>query len=131
MSRPGFNLPENCPDLRSEIVDNEHYELCVAIIAHGFLDRKAQRKHDLKARPDDLSEMLYDDIVEDLMNIAKELVRLDKLTSDVRGYAAAVGKCVDDGARPANFDTGRGVDAFRRVLTGQHRNTITNTVRAR
>ena len=101
VSRPGFNLPEKTPDLRSEILDQEHFELCVAIVAHGFLDQKAQRKHDMKSCPEDLPSQLYNDIVDSLMDIARQLVRLGKLTSDVRGYSAAVKKCVDDGVTPA------------------------------
>jgi hypothetical protein len=91
VSTPGFDLPENAPEVYT------CHDLCVATVAHGFLDRKARRKHQQS-----LAQLLYDDIFDELMEIASFLARHDKLTSDVRGYSAAVRKCVyDDGVTPA------------------------------
>ena len=101
VTRPCFKLPGPRPDFGSEIVDREHYELCVALVAHGFLDTKAQRKHYMQSCPEGLKAQLYDDIVDALMDIARRLARLDKLTSDVRCYPAAVRKCVDEGVTPS------------------------------
>jgi hypothetical protein len=101
VSVPSFGLPECGPDLTSEIVDQEHFELCVAIVAHGFLATKAERKHDTRTCPGELMSILYNDFVDELMEIARQLVRLDKLKGDPRLYAAAVRKCIDDGVTPA------------------------------
>lgn len=100
VSTPSFDLAEYGPDLTSPIEDPEHFELCVAIVAHGFLSTKAERRHATRSCPEELSSILYNDFVDELMEIARQLVRLDKLKGDVRGYAAAVRKCVDEGVTP-------------------------------
>lgn len=84
-----------------KFVGRDPSDLCIAVFAHGFLDIKAERKHDQKSCQADLASLLYEDFVDYLMDIARQLVRLNKLTSDVRGFPAAVEKCLDDGVTPA------------------------------